>query len=48
MKNWKEYTAKLAASDGDDKQEIEGKIEEQKQRKAGYRQIEETIKSRFR
>ncbi len=38
-----EYTAKLAESDGDDKQEIEEKIAEQKQRKAGYKQLEEQL-----
>lgn len=38
-----EYTAKLAESDGDDKQKIEEKIEEQNQRKAGYKQLEEQL-----
>ena len=38
-----EYTAKLAEADGDDKQEIEEKIAEQKQRKAGYKQLEEQL-----
>jgi len=38
-----EYTAELAKADGDEKQEIEDKIEEQKQRKAGYRQLERQL-----
>ena len=38
-----EYTAKLADADGDDQQEIEGKIEEQKRRMAGYKQLEEQL-----
>jgi len=39
-----EYTSKLAEADGDDKNEIEGKINQQKQRKAGYKQLEEQLK----
>lgn len=38
-----EYTASLAVADGDARQEIEEKIEEQKQRKAGYKQIEKQL-----
>lgn len=38
-----EYTTELAEADGDEKQEIEDKIEEQKQRKAGYRQLERQL-----
>jgi len=38
-----EYTAKLAEADGDDKHEFEEKIAEQKQRKAGYKQLEEQL-----
>jgi len=39
-----EYTTKLAESDGDDKQEIEDKIAEQKQRKSGYKLLEEQLR----
>lgn len=39
-----EYTAQLAEADGDSKQEIEEKIEDQKQRKAGYEQLEQQLK----
>jgi transposase len=39
-----EYTAALAEADGDEKQEIENKIQEQKQRKAGYQQLEKQLK----
>ena len=38
-----EYTTKLAEADGDDKQEIEEKIAEQKQRKTGYKRLEERL-----
>ena len=38
-----EYTAKLAEADGDDKQGIEEKIAEQKQRKAGSSSFEELL-----
>lgn len=37
------YTAELAQADGDEKQEIENKIEEQNQRKAGYKHIEQQL-----
>lgn len=33
-----EYTGQLAEADGDEKQEIKGKLEEQAPRKAGYKQ----------
>jgi len=39
-----EYTAELAEADGDEKQEIKDKIQEQKQRKAGYQQLEKRLK----
>lgn len=38
-----EYTADLAEADGDAKQEIKNKIEEQNQRKGGYKQIEQQL-----
>ena len=38
-----EYTSKLAEADGDEKQAIEEKIQEQKQRKEGYKQIEKQL-----
>lgn len=37
------YTTQLAEADGDEKQKIDDKIEEQKQRKAGYKQIEKLL-----
>lgn len=39
-----EYTSKLAEADGDDKQKIEEKIEQQQHRKAGYERLEEQLK----
>jgi len=39
-----EYTAELATSDGDEKQEIKDKIEQQENRKAGYIQLERHLK----
>lgn len=38
-----EYTAELAKADGDEKQEIEHKIKEQKQRKGAYKQLEKQL-----
>lgn len=38
-----EYTAELALADGDEKQMIKDKIEEQNQRKEGYKQIEQQL-----
>ena len=43
-KKLEEYTTKLAESDGDAKQEIEDKIAEQKQRKSGYKLLEEQLR----
>lgn len=37
------YTAELDEADGDEKQMIEDKIQQQKQRKAGYKQLEEQL-----
>jgi transposase len=39
-----EYNEALAQSDGDNTEEIEGKIEKQKQRAEGYREIESKLK----
>jgi len=40
-----EYTAELSQADGDEKQEVQNKIEEQKQRKEGYKRLEKQLQA---